>query len=145
MIATRCHAFGMKYKQLARKHGDLIDNKNNNDIIKGKVRFAQVEYGANVRLCKTFGIKKLPYIHIYKAPLGKVADFVCGPKYFEERLVSRLEKYLMMSDEEIKFDSDMEYGESLMLGDEVLTELEGLSSSSSSSATKEDSNTTSIV
>lgn len=123
----------MKYKQLAREHGDLIDNDDDSIVQKGNVRFAQVEYGANVRLCKSFGIKKLPYVQMYKAPMGKIADFVCGPKYFEERLTSRLDKYLSMTDEEIKFDSDMEFGQSLLLGDETLTELKDLS------AKKEDS------
>ena len=69
---------------------------------------------------------------MYKAPMGKIADFVCGPKYFEERLSSRLDKYLAMTDEEIKFDSDMEYGESLVLGDEMLTGLKDLNKEDSS-------------
>lgn len=129
-----CHKFGMKYKQLARQYGDLINEEG--EIVKeGRVRFSQVEYGANVRLCKTFGIKKLPFVQIYKAPLGKITDFVCGPKYFEERLTSRLEKYLSMTDEEIKFKRDMEDGATI-LGDEILTEVKDLS--------KKDSNSTSI-
>ncbi len=126
----------MKYKQLARQHGDIMD-ENGELIKKGNVRFAQVEYGANVRLCKTFGIKKLPYVQMYKPPLGKIAEFVCGPKFFEERLTSRVEKYLSMTDEEIKFDRDMEEGASLV-EDEILTEVKDLSK-------REDSNSTSIV
>jgi thiol-disulfide isomerase/thioredoxin len=66
-----CHKFGVKYKQLASKYGDKI-NDNDEVVEKGQVRFAQVEYGANVRLCKTFGIKKLPFVQMYKA----VSDFV---------------------------------------------------------------------
>ena len=124
----------MKYKQLARQYGDLI-NEDGEILKEGKVRFAQVEYGANVRLCKTFGIKKLPFVQIYKAPLGKITDFVCGPKYFEERLISKLEKYLSMTDEEIKFEKDMEDGATI-LGDEIFTEVKDLS--------KKDSNNTSI-
>jgi thiol-disulfide isomerase/thioredoxin len=112
-----CHKFGLKYKQLANKYADKVD-KSGEIIQEGKVRFAQVEYGANVRLCKTMGIKKLPYVQMYKAPLGKISEFVCGPKFFDERLKTRLEGYLNMSDEEIKFNRDMEDGQ--VLGDSIL-------------------------
>lgn len=67
-----CHKFGMKYKQLASMYGDKI-NDADEVVEKGQVRFAQVEYGANVRLCKTFGIKKLPFVQMYKA----VSVLVC--------------------------------------------------------------------
>ena len=66
-----CHKFGVKYKKLASSYGDKI-NDAGEVVEKGQVRFAQVEYGANVRLCKTFGIKKLPFVQMYKA----VSDFV---------------------------------------------------------------------
>ena len=115
-----CHKFGMKYKHLASLHGDKVDGKDN-VIQKGKVRFAQVEYGANVRLCRTFGVKKLPFLQIYKAPLGKITEFVCGPGNFNEKVKSRVESYLTMSDDEIKFERDMEdgkvLGDNLLLGD----------------------------
>lgn len=107
-----CHRFGAKYKQLAYKYADKI-NENGDIVEDGKVRFAQVEYGANVRLCKTFGIKKLPFVQMYKAPLGKISEFICGPKHFDERLKGRLEEYLKMSDDEIKFSRDMEEGQAL--------------------------------
>lgn len=107
-----CHAFGMKYKQLASTYADKV-NDSGDVVEKGNVRFAQVEYGANVRLCKTFGIKKLPYIQVYKAPLGKISEFVCGPASFDEKVKHRLVEYLNMSDEEIKFNRDMEEGQAL--------------------------------
>jgi thioredoxin 1 len=107
-----CHKFGMKFKQLANRYADKV-NDDGEILERGKVRFATVEYGANVRLCKTFGIKKLPFVHIYKAPLGKISEFVCGPKYFDEKLKSRVVEYLDMTDDEIKFRMDMEDGQAL--------------------------------
>jgi thiol-disulfide isomerase/thioredoxin len=124
-----CHKFNVKYKQLANKYADKI-NEDGDIVEDGSVRFAKVEYGANVRLCKTFGIKKLPYVHMYKAPLGKITEFVCGPKFFDERLKTRLEKYLSMSDEEIKFSRDMEEGQ--VLGDDILEEVKKLAQTENS-------------
>lgn len=107
-----CHKFGAKFRHLANTYADKVDV--NGDVLeRGTVRFAMVEYGANVRLCKSFGIKKLPYVHMYKAPIGKLSEFVCGPKFFDERLKYRLESYLTKSDEEIAFDRDMEDGQAL--------------------------------
>lgn len=107
-----CHKFGAKFRHLANTYADKVDE--NGDVLeRGKVRFAMVEYGANVRLCKSFGIKKLPYVQMYKAPIGKLSEFVCGPKFFDERLKNRLEDYLIKSDEEIAFDRDMEDGQAL--------------------------------
>lgn len=107
-----CHKFGAKFRHLANTYADKVDE--NGDVLeRGKVRFAMVEYGANVRLCKSFGIKKLPYVQMYKAPIGKLSEFVCGPKFFDERLKYRLEGYLTKSDEEIAFDRDMEDGQAL--------------------------------
>mmetsp|Transcript_19199 Transcript_19199/g.28758 ORF Transcript_19199/g.28758 Transcript_19199/m.28758 type:complete len:248 (-) Transcript_19199:1512-2255(-) len=118
-----CHKFGQKYKQLARKYADKVD-ENGEIVEEGKIRFAQVEYGANVHLCRSFGIKKLPYVQIYKAPLGKITEFVCGPKYFDDRLVKPLEEYLVMTDDEIQFRMNMEEGQAL--GDRIVEEVRGL-------------------
>jgi len=137
-----CHKFGVKYNQLAHEHADQIqimdddDNSNSNEnenknmdskkeivVSKGKVRFAQIEYGANMRLCRTFNIKKLPYIQIYKAPVGKLSEFVCGPKFFEERLTSRLDHYLTCNDDQLKFERDLDEGE-VLVKDTLMEEVE---------------------
>lgn len=61
------------------KEGDKLDRRGK--IVKsGRVRFAEVELKQNLRLCKSLGIKKLPYIHYYKAGIGKIDDYVCLPK-----------------------------------------------------------------
>jgi len=116
-----CHKFGIKYKKLAMKHGDMLD-KNNQISDSGEVRFAEVEYGKNTSLCRSLGIRKLPYVIIHKASVGKIAEFSCGPKYFDERLVSRLNRYLGMSDEELQFEQKMEAGDNL--GNDILSQLQ---------------------
>ena len=115
-----CHKFGLKYKKLASEHGDKID-KDGNIVFSGKVRFSQVEYGKNRFLCSSFGIKKLPYIQIYKRGVGKIDEFSCGPKAFDSKLVTRLNELLEMSDEEMRFDVDM--GEGHALGERIMNSL----------------------
>ena len=52
-------------------------------VQKGQVRLASIEFGANTSLCRALGIKRLPYVHIYKSPVGRIADFSCGPSKFQ--------------------------------------------------------------
>lgn len=115
-----CAKFGIKYKQLARNHGDLFDDKGN-EIRKGNVRFAEIEYGKNVQLCKSFGIKKLPFVQIYKATHGRIDEFSAGPKVFKEKVTTRVEELLEMSDDEISFEKNMKDGE--MLGDSIVSSI----------------------
>jgi len=116
-----CHKFGIRYKKLATKHADKTD-KAGKIREHGPVRFAEVEYGQNTSLCRALGIRKLPYVIIYKASVGKIAEFPCGPKYFDERLVGRLNQYLEMSDEELQFEQKMEGG--TVLGNDILSQLQ---------------------
>ena len=51
-----------------------------------------VEFGANEKLCRTLGIKKLPYIHFYRGKKGKVTDFLCTPKDFQ-LLIDKIEEH----------------------------------------------------
>jgi len=115
-----CHKFGMKYKKLALKHADMQDNASH-VLERGEVRFAEVEYGKSSSLCRSLGVRKLPYVMIYKVSVGKIAEFPCGPKYFDDRLVNRLNRYLEMSDEELQFEQKMEGGTSL--GNDILSQL----------------------
>jgi len=115
-----CHKFGIRYKKLAMKHADMLD-KTDQVSERGAVRFAEVEYGKSSSLCRSLGIRKLPYVMIHKVSVGKIAEFPCGPKYFDERLVSRLNQYLEMSDEELQFEQKMEGGTSL--GHDIMSQL----------------------
>ena len=116
-----CHKFGLKFKKLASENGDRID-KNGNIVVGGKVRFSEVEYGNNLDLCRGFGIKKLPYIQIYKRGVGKIDEFSCGPKFFDSKLVGKLNDLLAMSDEEMRFNIDMEEGQEV-LGENIVQRL----------------------
>jgi hypothetical protein len=107
-----CAKFGMKFKQLAMTHGDLMDD-DGNVISEGQIRFAQAEYSENRILCKAMGITKLPFVQIYKAGVGKIDEFVCGPRDFQEKVKRRVDELLEMSDDELRFQREMEEGQSL--------------------------------
>eukprot|EP00978_Attheya_sp_CCMP212_P004350 scaffold9496_cov40-Attheya_sp.AAC.2 len=113
-----CQKFGIRYKKLALQEGDKID-RHGALLQKGRVRFAQVEFTANADLCRTLGVHKLPYIHIYSGSKGRVADFACGPKNFP-LVIEKMNKFL---DKEMShFDKTMEAGSTL--GDQIATELQ---------------------
>mmetsp|Transcript_12136 Transcript_12136/g.16948 ORF Transcript_12136/g.16948 Transcript_12136/m.16948 type:complete len:269 (-) Transcript_12136:276-1082(-) len=107
-----CQKFGVQFRHIAMENGDKV---NSDGIVatKGNVRFAQVEFGANTILCKSLGIKKLPTVHFYKQPHGKLTGFPCGPKKFD-LLVETLEEYKGMTDEELKLKKELEEGDALL-------------------------------
>lgn len=41
------------------------------------VVFLKVDFEANRAMCKTLGVKVLPYFHVYHGALGRVASFSC--------------------------------------------------------------------
>ena len=116
-----CAKFGAKYRQLAIEEGDQVDTSGRL-LATGRVRFAEVEFGANKRMCKSFGIKRLPYIHIYKGKAGKLEDFVCGPSKFNS-LIDKVNEYVDVSDDEILLRKELEEGQAL--GDEIIQGLQG--------------------
>lgn len=113
-----CQKFGIRYKKLALKEGDKIDRRGT-VLEKGRVRFAEVEFTANADLCRTLGVHKLPYIHIYSGSKGRVADFACGPKNFP-LVIEKMNKFL--DKEMTHFDKTMEAGSAL--ADAIATELQ---------------------
>jgi thiol-disulfide isomerase/thioredoxin len=115
-----CQKVGVKYRQLALDVTDVYD-RDNNLVKTGKVRFATVEFGANPQLCRGLNIKRLPYIHMYKGSLGKIAEFPCGPLKFPN-LVEKLDHFTQLSNEELLFEKEMQDGE--VLGDEIVTQLQ---------------------
>ena len=116
-----CAKFGAKYRQLALDEGDQVDTSGKL-LATGKVRFAEVEFGANKRMCKSFGIKRLPYVHIYKGKAGKLEDFVCGPSKFD-LLINKVNEYVDVNDDEILLRRELEQGQAL--GDEIVQGLQG--------------------
>lgn len=107
-----CAKFGMKFKHLAMMHGDVFDS-DGVLVKKGQMRFAQVEYGDNRILCKAMGISRLPFVQLYKASTGKIDEFVCGPRDFQEKVKNKVEVLLDLTDDELIFKVEMDQGQSL--------------------------------
>lgn len=101
---------------------DVYDGEDE-PVQKGQVRLASIEFGANTSLCRALGIKRLPYVHIYKSPVGRIADFSCGPSKFS-MLEEKLKRYTSMSNEELTFEKDMDKGSEL--GDVIMSELKAI-------------------
>ena len=108
------------YKKLALDEGDVMDFKTKELVRKGKVRFAEIEFGTNAVLCRSLGVKRLPNVHIYKGAVGLVTAFPCGPNKFQ-LLEEKLANYKKMTDEELANEHKMEEGGAL--GDSIVTEL----------------------
>eukprot|EP00985_Skeletonema_marinoi_P031357 scaffold37663_cov132-Skeletonema_marinoi.AAC.5 len=49
----------------------------------GNVRFAEVEYSQNAKLCKSLKVRKLPTVHYYKRGGGKLSELTCKPSQFQ--------------------------------------------------------------
>jgi len=125
-----CARFGLKFNQLARNHGDVIDKKGN--IVKeGNMRFAEIEYGQNKQLCKAIGIKKLPFVQLYKTNTGKIDEFVCGPRDFKDKITNKVELLLALSDEELAFQKNMKEGQ--FLTDGIISSISGQTTGSQKS------------
>jgi thioredoxin-like negative regulator of GroEL len=74
----------LKYQGLAQQKSDWIavdDSKGDVVRNRGQVRFASIEFGANMALCRALQIRKLPTIHLYRRG-RKLAGFPCGPAKF---------------------------------------------------------------
>eukprot|EP00584_Thalassiosira_punctigera_P022093 CAMPEP_0172553886 /NCGR_PEP_ID=MMETSP1067-20121228/52232_1 /TAXON_ID=265564 ORGANISM="Thalassiosira punctigera, Strain Tpunct2005C2" /NCGR_SAMPLE_ID=MMETSP1067 /ASSEMBLY_ACC=CAM_ASM_000444 /LENGTH=266 /DNA_ID=CAMNT_0013342149 /DNA_START=165 /DNA_END=965 /DNA_ORIENTATION=+ len=76
-----CQKFGVKYRQLAFDEGDHID-VHGATVHSGEVRFAEAEYSASAKLCKSLKVAKLPTVHMYRRGEGKIADMTCKPSLF---------------------------------------------------------------
>lgn len=114
-----CQKFGVKFRKLGLDVADVYDGDELAQT--GLVRLASIEFGANTALCRALGIKKLPYVHIYKSPVGRIDDFSCGPSKFP-MLLEKLNAYMKMSDAELKFEKEMDDGGEL--GDVIVSELQ---------------------
>ena len=110
-----CAKFGVKYKRLARERGDVTVS---DEVVRaGEARFAEVEYTANARLCKSLKVKRLPSVHFFVRGRGKVSEVVTRPSQFDmvERELERLlSKHRREGREE--FDGQMEKGSDLVDG-----------------------------
>lgn len=76
-----CQKFGVKFRHLAFDEGDRI-NVDGSMVHLGNVRFAEAEYSASAKLCKSLKVRKLPTVHMYRKGEGKIADMTCKPSLF---------------------------------------------------------------
>eukprot|EP00308_Calcidiscus_leptoporus_P013372 CAMPEP_0119377788 /NCGR_PEP_ID=MMETSP1334-20130426/46628_1 /TAXON_ID=127549 /ORGANISM="Calcidiscus leptoporus, Strain RCC1130" /LENGTH=216 /DNA_ID=CAMNT_0007396811 /DNA_START=11 /DNA_END=661 /DNA_ORIENTATION=- len=71
-----CKAMAPKYQRVAEDWPEL--------------EFCEILFDNNKKLCKSLGIKILPYVEVIGGTLGKVEGFSCGPSKIS-RLQERLE------------------------------------------------------
>lgn len=117
-----CQKMGMQYERIGKEIGDLvITNKDGTETVvkSGEIRLAQIEYGANRKLCKSLDVKKVPSVHFY-SQRKKVDGFPCGPKKIA-MLLEKLSHYRSLSLVELSFEADMNEGSAL--ADRVLETL----------------------
>ena len=117
-----CQKMGMQYERIGKEIGDLvITNKDGTETVvkSGEIRLAQIEYGANRKLCKSLDVKKVPSVHFY-SERKKVDGFPCGPKKIA-MLLEKLSHYRSLSLVELSFEADMNEGSAL--ADRVLETL----------------------
>jgi len=100
-----CQRFGLKYQGLAHKYKSSSN-----------VRFASIEFGANMVMCRKLGIKRLPTIHMYQKDKGKIDAFCCGPKKFP-MLLERLKRHMETLELESRFS---EFTDTLEEGSQLL-------------------------
>jgi len=136
-----CQKFGLKFRKLAVKQGDWINHQQHNKetltqppeiVHDGLVRFGSLEFGANKELCRSMGIKRLPTVQIYNGDQQLVSSFACGPSKFP-LLLAKLDKYMSMSAEELRFEADMAEGASLITEDAKVSSPSSSSDAESSS------------
>mmetsp|Transcript_6013 Transcript_6013/g.16978 ORF Transcript_6013/g.16978 Transcript_6013/m.16978 type:complete len:149 (+) Transcript_6013:1-447(+) len=63
-----CRGLYPKLCRLARENPDAV--------------FLKVNFEANKKMCKSLGIKKLPFFHFYRGAEGKVDEFTASVKTF---------------------------------------------------------------
>lgn len=76
-----CRAFGVKFRHLASVKGDRV-NAAGEAKAGGQARFGEIEYSSNIKLCKNLGIKKFPYVLIYRGGerSEQLSGIVCKQK-----------------------------------------------------------------
>ena len=116
-----CQKFGLRYKKLAAHYADWSDKNDPENIVKiGQVRFAEVEFNQNAKMCRSLGIKRLPYLHFYRGAEGRLADFSAVPSKFN-LVIEKMHELLDSSEEERNFNILMNQGKDL--GNYLVTNL----------------------
>lgn len=81
-----CRKINTPYRQLAEREVEkhsFVSLDTPDKPFKGRVRFADVEYGPDTKSwLSELGIKRLPYIHMYNAKDGQLCEFTCPRNKF---------------------------------------------------------------
>jgi len=78
-----CQKFGLHFRGMAANEQQKEESSN--------ISFAEIEYGSNIVLCKSLGVRQLPSVHFYKNGV-KIDDISCGPSDFNI-ISDRMSKY----------------------------------------------------
>ena len=80
-----CKAFGIKFRKLATVRGDRR-NAAGEVARHGDVRFGEIEYSSNVRLCKNLSIKTFPAVLIFRGGERgeRLSEIVCKQTAIED-------------------------------------------------------------
>ena len=105
-----CQKFGLHFNKLAAQYADW--EKGGQVVKKNSVRMAQIEWGANLQLCKSLGVKKLPSTFIYSEGM-KIEALEAGPSRFA-KVRDTVKRYASMTPAELQFEAKLEEGKKLM-------------------------------
>jgi thioredoxin-like negative regulator of GroEL len=119
-----CQKFGRLYQKLAIDRADWVAgeakilkiNKNNKNAVileTGEVRLASIEWKANIELCRSLGVTRLPSVQYYQNG-RKLAGFPAGPSKFQ-LVKDRLTYYQNLSKTELDFEANLEQGGTLIM------------------------------
>ena len=96
---------------MAALYADWV--KGGGQVVKeNPVRIAEVEWGANLELCKELGVTKLPAVYFYSGGM-KIDGFAAGPSRFA-KVRDAVQRYSAMSPQELQFEAKLEQGKKLM-------------------------------
>lgn len=97
-----CRSVRRKFAKFALTFGDraIINPVSTESVLRGRVRFAEVEWSENVELCKALNVKKFPFIMMYERR-EKIGAFSTGPAHNFRNIVGKtIEEKLAMSESE---------------------------------------------
>ncbi|KAL7463021.1 hypothetical protein ACHAXS_003393, partial [Conticribra weissflogii] len=84
-----CKAFGVQFRKLASEKGDRI-NSAGNVVHPGNIRFGEIEYSSNIKLCRALSVKKFPTVLVYRGGGDggeRLSEIFCRSNAVEEILV----------------------------------------------------------
>lgn len=113
-----CQKFNLHFAKLASQYADWVsavdDNKEQEKLVKrNPVRIAEVEWGANVDLCKALGVEKLPSVHFYADRGVKLNAIAAGPSRFG-KVRHAVARYAASSPSELAFEAKLEQGKQVV-------------------------------